>query len=112
MTLAPPPPVPPARPPVGTMDRMIDPAGRTRENPEFGIAPPVPPAQRAQVDQYLKTLDQLEPVARNVEEHVSLASIAVSMKRIAGQLEGNPKKLGFLDHLHEIMQDAARSFNR
>lgn len=62
-------------------------------------------------DAYLGTLARMEEVAL-VDRDASLASIAISLKRIADAIEGDPMKMDLLDRLEHILQGAALAFRQ
>lgn len=66
-------------------------------------------AEKQRVDAYLDTVRRLEPDIAMLDRDASLASIAVSLKRIADVLEGNPETGSFLRQLFHTLEDA--SFN-
>lgn len=65
-------------------------------------------------DTYLGTIDHLEPEIAMVDRDAALASIAVSLKRIADCLEApEPKQSANLNHLlWEMVQHIGAATNR
>jgi hypothetical protein len=62
--------------------------------------------EKSRVDAYMSTVKRLEPDIAMLDKDASLASIAISMKRIADVLDG-PES--FFARLFNVLEDA--SFN-
>lgn len=59
------------------------------------------------VNAYLDTVARIEPDIAMLDAGAALASIAISLRRIADAVEGNPQRLGLIEGILEAADRVA-----